>query len=182
MRERADGWGRSKLHQSTSESTEILVQANCSAGAKKKTFKNFEKSDLVPGSQLRPALAPSFGIPCPYGFCIQFRLVSELPDSGHHHFSARVMMTHESRLMTHSKIELTRRRCSLLWLVSQGSAGHHAPAAATVGPSSAHSTRRQAFMPTPVAALLDCVRNILHGSSALRALIHASIVHRTGSA
>ena len=61
-------------------------------------------------------------------------------------------------------------------------AGHAPAAAATVGPRSAHSTRRQAFMPTPVAALLDCVRNILHGSSALRALIHASIVHRTGSA
>lgn len=84
--------------------------------------------------------------------------------------------------MTHSKTELTPAVFAAVAGVAGGSAGHHAPAAATVGPSSAHSTRRQAFMPTPVAALLDCVRNILHGSSALRALIHASIVHRTGSA
>ena len=85
--------------------------------------------------------------------------------------------------MTHTCMSLKNRVefGSLLWPVSQGSAGMLL-LLLPVGPSSAHSTRRQAFMPTPVAALLDCVRNILHGSSALRALIHASIVHRTGSA
>ena len=84
--------------------------------------------------------------------------------------------------MTHSKTELTRRLRCCGWCRRAARGIMLLLLLLPVGPSSAHSTRRQAFMPTPVAALLDCVRNILHGSSVLRALIHASIVHRTGSA